>query len=41
MLKKVSAGKKMHDPEILGSILKELGRPIPKAVYHWVAGQLP
>jgi HEPN domain-containing protein len=29
MLKKISSGKKMHAPEILGGILKELGRPVP------------
>jgi HEPN domain-containing protein len=29
MLKEISSGKKMHDPEILGAILKDLGRPIP------------
>jgi len=29
MIKKISSGKKMHDPEILGGILKDLGRPIP------------
>ena len=28
-LKKISSGKKMHDPEILGGILKDLGKPIP------------
>jgi len=28
-LRKISAGKKMHEPEILGSILKDLGRSIP------------
>lgn len=32
MLKKISAGKKMHEPEILGSILKDLGCPIPLEV---------
>jgi HEPN domain-containing protein len=29
VLKKISSGKKMHDPEILGGILKDLGCPIP------------
>jgi HEPN domain-containing protein len=29
MLKKISSGKKMHDAEILGGILKDRGRPIP------------
>ena len=28
-LKKISSGRKMHHPEILGGILKDLGRPIP------------
>jgi hypothetical protein len=28
-LKKISSGKKMHDAEILGWILKDLGFPIP------------
>ena len=28
-LKKISSGKKMHDAEILGGILKDLGHPIP------------
>jgi len=29
VLKKISSGKKMHDPEALGEILKSRGRPIP------------
>ena len=29
MLAKISSGKKMHNPEILGAILKDLGRPMP------------
>jgi len=29
MFKKIRSGKQMHEPEILGSILKDLGRPIP------------
>lgn len=29
VLKKISSGKKMHDPEVLGEILKRCGRPIP------------
>ncbi len=29
MLKKISSGKKMHDTEILGGVLKDRGRPIP------------
>jgi HEPN domain-containing protein len=29
VLKKISSGNKMHDAEILGGILKELGHPIP------------
>lgn len=28
-LKKITSGKKMHSPEVLGSILKDLGSPIP------------
>ena len=28
-LKRISSGKKTHEPEILGGILKDLGRPIP------------
>lgn len=28
-LKKISSGKKMHEPEVLGMLLKNLGRPIP------------
>ena len=29
MLKKITAGKKMHEAEVLGGILKDLGIPIP------------
>lgn len=29
MLKRISSGKSMHETEILGGILKDLGRPIP------------
>jgi HEPN domain-containing protein len=29
VLKGISSGKKMHDSEILGGILKDRGRPIP------------
>jgi HEPN domain-containing protein len=29
MLKSIGSGKKMHNLEILGGILKDLGRPIP------------
>jgi HEPN domain-containing protein len=29
LLKKINSGKKMHDPEILGAILKDRGRQIP------------
>jgi hypothetical protein len=32
MLAKIRSGKKMHDAEILGGILKVLGRPIPLAL---------
>lgn len=28
-LKRISSGKKMHSPEVLGGILKNLGCPIP------------
>ena len=28
-LKEISTGKKMHNLEVLGAILKDLGRPIP------------
>ncbi len=28
-LKKISSGSKMHEPEILAVLLKDLGRPIP------------
>jgi HEPN domain-containing protein len=27
--KKISSGKKMHEPEVLGMLLKDLGKPIP------------
>jgi HEPN domain-containing protein len=29
MLEKISSGRKMHEPETLGAILKDLGHPIP------------
>jgi HEPN domain-containing protein len=29
ILKKISSGKKMHEPEVLGDLLKKGGRPIP------------
>lgn len=29
VLRRISAGKQMHDPEVLGAMLKDLGRPIP------------
>jgi HEPN domain-containing protein len=29
MLQRITAGATMHDPEALGGILKDLGRPIP------------
>ena len=29
MVKRISSGKKMHDPEVLGGILKDLSWPIP------------
>jgi HEPN domain-containing protein len=32
MLKKISSGKLMHDPEILNGILKNLKNPIPLAL---------
>ena len=32
MLMKISTGSAMHNPETLGAILKDLGRPIPLAV---------
>lgn len=28
-LKKIGSGKQMHEPEVLGGILKDLGKPIP------------
>jgi HEPN domain-containing protein len=28
-LKKISSGRQMHDAEVLGGFLKDLGRPIP------------
>jgi HEPN domain-containing protein len=33
-LKKISSGKKMHEPELLGGILKELGHRIPLELVH-------
>ncbi|MBA3316448.1 MAG: HEPN domain-containing protein [Planctomycetota bacterium] len=44
MLAKISAGSKMHSPEILNGILKEFGRPLPLELvkklrrFNWSTG---
>lgn len=29
MLRRITSGRLMHEPEVLGAILKSLGRPLP------------